>query len=677
MSQRWEKLLLVAFAVAAIGLGFWGYARAGSDFTGDQIFNPAHVYVHFHDGHPGLEAARCLFSAVGLIRLYDLFQPGKAPWQLIVAQIAVPGIALFSAAQLFLLGVRKNLRKAMARHKARHTVICGLGAIGLQVVENLRGARQRVVAVDLVGDSAGAATCESSGVPVVQGDAKNRQVLVAAGIRRAQTAVVCTGSDSENIAIAMQIKALKMERPAHNAGKLQVLAEMRNDWLHKRLMASGRSALGSAQVDVRLFNTFTNAARMLIRQLHLPPAPEFEARTFIVAGFGAYSREIALHLVRLYPVAPGARLKILVIDEHADEARASFPAENPAAAELADFEFIAAKVEPGSTEMQRAVSAGLATCGPLLGVALALNEDEMSLCAALEMRSLLDRSGHLHTPVYARLQHYKQLGDLVRSTESLAAISDRLQIFGTLEETLNREVLFGSALDRFAQALHEDYRRRARDVVNPVADVEWHQLPELMKLSNRWRADHTPLLMELAGVRPVNGVKAPAVYALGSEEIERLAQLEHRRYTIERRIVAEHDAHIPAWESLSEQEKDWNRRESARLPEIMAGLGVELHPQRTVRFYGRHLPAASEDLKAIAANSGSPYVDLIVDFDDADAVSAASRALALPFLSVWLFSREKPVELLGKRTQPPDALRAPLLQRANGWALRSRVALVE
>ncbi len=676
MGKRFERYLLIAFALAAIGLGFWGYARAGSDFSGDQVFNPAHVYVHFHEGHPVLEAVRCLFSAVGLLRLYDLFQPGRAPWQLIVAQVAVPGIALFSAAQLFLLGVRKNLRKAMARHKARHTVVCGLGAIGLQVVENLRGAGQRVVGVDLVADSPGAATCESSGVPVVQGDAKNAHVLLAAGIRHALTAVVCTGSDSENIAIAMQIKSLKTERPARNADKLHVLAEMRNDWMHKRLMASGRSTLGSPQVDVRLFNTYTNAARMLIRQLHLPPAPEFEARTFIVAGFGAYGREIALHLVRLYPVALGARLKILVIDERADEARESFPAANPAAAELADFEFVAAKAEPGSPEMQKLVGATLASCGPLLGVALALGEDEASLCAALEMRSLLDRAGHLHAPVYVRLEHYRQLDDLVRSTESLASIHDRLQIFGTLEETLNRDVLFGSLLDRFAQTLHEDYRRRAKDAVNPNADVEWHRLPELMKLSNRWRADHTPLFLELAGVRPVNGVQAPARYALSTEEIEQLAQLEHRRYSIERRIVGEHSPQIAPWESLPEQEKEWNRRESARLPEILAGLGVELHLQRTVRLYGRHLPAATQDLEKIAAGAPHTYVNLIADLDDANAVSAATGALALPLLSVWLFSNQQPPEYVGHRTLPPDSVRTPLLRRANGWAQRSRVALV-
>ncbi|MEI9969946.1 MAG: NAD-binding protein [Terracidiphilus sp.] len=115
----------------------------------------------------------CLIAAVGLLRLYDLFQPGIDPWQLVVAQILVPGIAVFSAGQLFLSGVRKNLRTAMARRKSNHSIVCGIGDVGMQIVQNLRAAHHLIVAIDLQGDSPNAATCEKAGVPVLQGDAKS------------------------------------------------------------------------------------------------------------------------------------------------------------------------------------------------------------------------------------------------------------------------------------------------------------------------------------------------------------------------------------------------------------------------------------------------------------------------------------------------------------------------
>ena len=358
MSKRFEKYTLVAFAILAVGLGFWGYAIAGSDYTGGACLHPHIPPIPCPNPvrpFTWMEALHCLIASIGLLRLYDLFQPGIDPWQLVVAQIAVPGIALFSAGQLFLTGVRKNLRTAMARRRVDHTIVCGVGDVGMQIIQNLRARHQNVVAIDLLGDSPNAATCEKSGVPFLQGDAKNPQVLLAAGIRRAQSAIVCTGSDSENMDIALQIKAIYDRLAYRKPHGIQVLAQLRNDWMHKRLIASDKRSLGSASVDLHLFNPFNSAARMLVRRLHLPPSPESEAQTFVLIGFGAYGHEIALHLIRSAPVALGSTLKIIVFDQNAATAREKFSITNPAAAAFASLEFVTASVGPGSPDLTRIV----------------------------------------------------------------------------------------------------------------------------------------------------------------------------------------------------------------------------------------------------------------------------------------------------------------------------------
>jgi len=682
MEKRIEKIFLISFAVFAVGLGFWGYAIAGSDYTGGACLhhippppcpNPMRPFTL-------MEALHCLIAAVGLLRLYDLFQPGIDPWQLVVAQILVPGIALFSAGQLFLTGVRKNLRTAMARRKSNHSIVCGIGDVGMQIVQNLRAARHFVVAIDLQGDSPNAATCEKAGVPVLQGDAKSPHVLLAAGIRRAQTAIVCTGSDSENMDIALQINAIHAQPPHRKSGAIQVLAELRNDWMHRRLIASDKRSLGSAHVDLRLFNSFNATARMLIKRLHLPPNPEFEARTFVLIGFGGYGHEIALHLIRSSPIALGKKLKIIVFDQQADAAREKFLITNPSAVEVANLEFVAANVAPGSSDLAHIVEPALESAGPLLGIALALGNDEISLCAALEMRSLLDRNGHVHVPVYVRLEHYRRLGEVVRTIEDISAFGDRLQVFGTLEETLSADVLLGSRLDAFAQALHEDYRQRSQGAINPQANVPWRELPEFMKMSNRWRADHTPLLMELAGLHLEMEVPSPAVLKLSGEQIESLARLERRRYTIERGIIerrfgSAQRQDIPDWDELSDDQRNSERKEAARLPEIMAGLGIQLHPVRPVRLYGKWLASAPAEIEKVRAASASEHCNLIVDLDEPDAVRTAARSLSLPSFSLWLFSIDEPREfwLRKPQDQPPD--RALLIQRANGWSFRNRVTL--
>jgi len=714
MSKRFDWITLMVFAILAVGLGVWGYARAGSDFSpasGSPRFERSHSYPHFRcvrcsalpacptpqPANPSapspapekcdpncdplcgawMELLRCLFCSIALIRLYDLFQPGQAPWQLVIAQFLVPGIAAVSALQLFLAGVRKNFRTAMARRKTDHSIVCGIGDVGMQIVQNLHADGHDVVAVDLEGESASAATCEKSGVPVLQGDAKNPQVLLAAGIRRAQNAIVCTGSDSENIDIALQIKSID-SHPAHlKQSRIRVLVQVRDDWMHKRLLASDKST-----VDLSLFNPYTSAARLLVRCLRLPPIPEFEAQTFVLIGFGAYGREIAQHLIQLSPVALGQTLKIVIFDKEAIAANAKFAITDPVAAKMAELDFATASIEPGSPDLANIVQPKLESAGSLLGVALALGDDKASLSAALEVRSLLDRMGQLHVPIYVRLEHYLRFGELVRDIESISSFRDRLQIFGTLEETLNSDVLFGSKLDAFASALHEDYRLQAQGAINPQADRPFHELPEFLKMSNRWRADHTPLLMELAGLHLVHDVRSPSIAELTPDQIELLAELEHRRYSIERRIVEsrfgfanQESPHMKPWKELGDDYKNWNRKQIAHLPEIMARLGIELHPIRAVCLYGEGLAAAAAELEKFIAEPSNAFYSLRVDLDDLDAVRAAVRALSLPSFSLWLFSNEEPPEFaLRKPPKTPTSMYS-LIQRANGWSLRGRVAL--
>lgn len=705
MAKRAKFWGFICGAIIAVSIGWWGFARAGSDFSPEPgmpngIWNPlAHrhqsaIYLLKQNAQrekvsTRLEALHCLFSAVGLLRFYDLFQPLEAPWQLIVAQFLVPGVALFGASAVFIVGVQKNLRTALARHKTGHTVVCGIGDVGMQVVQNLNAAGEEVVAVDLHGNSPHAATCEKSGVLLVQGDAKNREVLVAAGVHHAQKAILSTGSDSENMDIALQIQSMYAGNAKLKPGKIQVLAELRSDWMHKRLLGADMSLMGAAGVDLRLFNPFTDAARMLIKRLHLQPSPEFTAQTFVLIGFGAYCREIALHLIRSSPVAlnkPGAsqdrKLKILVFDEKADEARERFALTNPAALEWASLEFVSAAVAEGSPDLVRTVLPRLKEAGPLLGAAVALGDDQVSLSGALEVRTLLDHLGDFSVPIYVRLEHYRRLGELVRSVESVSSFSDRVQIFGTLEETLSPGVLLDSKLDVFAQALQAEYRSRPKEVKNPKADKDWPELSEFYKMSNRWRADHTPLLMELAGMH-VAHVVSPAIATLSDNTIDLLAQLEHRRYRIERRMNENRpraewadDPNLREWEKLDPAGQQYNRDEVKKLPAIMAGLGIELRPVRAVHIYGDRLAEAANEIDRLAADSQTAHFNLFVDLDLDDAIRLAGRALGLnlPSLSLWLVSKNVPEEFsIRKPPKGAPAERPAVIQRASGWAPKDRL----
>ncbi len=113
---RAERASLVLFAIIALGLGFWGFAIAGSGyFAGDPnntfSFGFGRAHSLYTDNRTWLEAIRCLIASIGLIRVDGLFQPGRDPWQLVAAQFAVPGVVLLSAVRLILKGIKKNLRR--------------------------------------------------------------------------------------------------------------------------------------------------------------------------------------------------------------------------------------------------------------------------------------------------------------------------------------------------------------------------------------------------------------------------------------------------------------------------------------------------------------------------------------------------------------------------------------
>jgi hypothetical protein len=664
MFKQFERIWLSAFAALAVGLGFWGYAAAGSNYiAGGQLAHPL----------TWLEAARCLVASLGLVGFVHLFQPGSDPWQLVVAQFAVPAAVLLWIGHLLLGGIRKNVRAATARELNGHTVVCGLGEAGMQAVQSLYNAGQRAVAVDLADDSAHAATCEHLRVPVLRGDAKNRQVLLAAGIDRAKAVVIATGSDSENMEIALQIKEICAGRSMFLRQKLQLLAKMSSGWIGKRILSS-EAALSAPEVDVRFFNPCLNAARMLTARLHTPVAPEFEASAFAIAGFGDYGREIALQLIRCSPVAPGKKLRIVVFDRDAEAARERFASTASAVADVASVEFVTATLEPGSKDWGL-VDQTLAAAGTLLGVALALHEDEESLFAALEMRAFLDGNGNFQAPVFVRVKHQRQLGELIGSANRVADLAERIQIFGTLEETLSMGALFGSELDGLAKAFHDhDLRRGQAEMRAP-----WEELPERVKMPMRGRADRAPVLMEAAGLHLVRGGPSPTGLPPGDAETELLARLEHRGRSIEQRLMESDTAEVAKlpddWTSLSDAEQNAGRNEAAHLPQVMAGIGIESMPVRTVRLYGEWLATAAKELAPILQAPQLLHCKLIVDLDDAEAVQLAVRAFDLPSLGVWLFSREMPPEFNGQDLESVPGPRGVLLKKAVGWAPRELVCM--
>jgi len=107
-----DWILLGPLAGLGLALGLWGFALCRD--CGVTGFWPM------------------LARSFALVRGAGTYTLGQHPWQLVVAQFMLPGLALFGGAKLLLVNLRRDLRVALARRQRNHTIVCGLGDTGNQ-----------------------------------------------------------------------------------------------------------------------------------------------------------------------------------------------------------------------------------------------------------------------------------------------------------------------------------------------------------------------------------------------------------------------------------------------------------------------------------------------------------------------------------------------------------------
>lgn len=87
-------------------------------------------------------------------------------------------------------------------------LLCGLGTVGWRVLEFLRTAGIRVVAVDRNADPADP---RLFGIRLIKGDFRDKNILIEAGIREARGVLVVTSDDLVNISAALLVRSLNAD----------------------------------------------------------------------------------------------------------------------------------------------------------------------------------------------------------------------------------------------------------------------------------------------------------------------------------------------------------------------------------------------------------------------------------------------------------------------------------
>lgn len=109
----------------------------------------------------------------------------------------------------FILGTRFDRFWEVARIPQKgHFIVCGLGGVGMQIVNHLTSYGHEVVVIEQDPNCRFIGAVRSRKIPVIQGDASLPSTLEAANFNKAQTLLAVTSDDTANLEIALNAKGL-------------------------------------------------------------------------------------------------------------------------------------------------------------------------------------------------------------------------------------------------------------------------------------------------------------------------------------------------------------------------------------------------------------------------------------------------------------------------------------
>lgn len=126
-----------------------------------------------------------------------------------------------------ILGKRRMTREI--QNLSNHTVICGFGRMGRNLVNELTPLQKGIVVID--NDAEAVADADEKGLLCIQGDATNENVLEAAGIQRASCLVSTFPNDAESVFITLTARDLNPD--------IRIIARAERDSTERKLRQAG------------------------------------------------------------------------------------------------------------------------------------------------------------------------------------------------------------------------------------------------------------------------------------------------------------------------------------------------------------------------------------------------------------------------------------------------------
>jgi voltage-gated potassium channel Kch len=526
-STIWPQVSAWVLAVVAFGLGVFSlwFALPGEPVV-DLVYRALQLFVL--DGGA----------------LQDVTEPNGG---LQVARFLAPFATVFGVLVALRGGLEEEVLRRRIARSTGHTIVCGDGPAARVLARNLvddyrkRASSDGRRAVVLIGRPPVRA---EDGLLVVEGDAREPATLRAAGVAGARMLYACDDSSAANAAVAL---AAGNQRSPTGTPRLSTFAQVRSEDLVEALRVRRLAADPPPAVTIDFFAIPDIAGRVVVGRHPVGPA------TPTIIGSGPLARAVLWAVVR----GPATTDRTVVLAGRSDEA---------VQAEIERF---------AAGTLGWTLRAGGETDADGI-VYVCLPDEDEAIATGLQLARTADRD------VVVCLQ---------RESPFRQALGDegRMKIFGVLDEACREKAIEeDSVVGRAARAIHEHYRAEAaarHETVDTNPSMRpWAELPPHLQASNIAQAEH--IGAKLAEIHAVlRTVPAPTPFAFTDDEVEQLAQAEHRRWVDERtaadftygpRRVGTFHPDLVDWSELGEVARNKDRTAVRHLPELLAAEGLHI-----------------------------------------------------------------------------------------------------
>lgn len=220
---------------------------------------------------------------------------------IVVSTVIVSLIFAFITNLLVSRRIEQSLGQGMVHEFRGHTVLVGLGSVGMRVIEGLRAHGREVAVIERNSDNSYIPLARSLGVPVIIGDATLATTLDAVNLDKASSVAVMTSDDMTNIEAGLAVRGRLGERWSDVPVVLRVFdrslaRRLSRSFGFHHVWASASIAapwFAGAAIGLEVLSTFYFASEpFLVARLQVAPGGGLEGTAML--DLGADIRVIAI-----------------------------------------------------------------------------------------------------------------------------------------------------------------------------------------------------------------------------------------------------------------------------------------------------------------------------------------------------------------------------------------------